>query len=208
MKSLDLTGSKIGKLTVLSFSGVKPYAGRNRRHWVVQCDCGTIKEYTTDMLGCIKSCGCVTKDRIANLNKTHGMCNTPEYKIWRGMKERCFNKASERYNCYGGRGITVCDEWRNSFEAFYTDMGTRPNQSYSIDRIDFNGNYCKENCRWATTEEQSSNKTTNVFVIIDGEKLTLSQVARKFNINYKALHKKYRYDNLTISQILQSYEKI
>ena len=208
MKVKDLTGKRIGKLTVIEFTGVKFYAGRNRRHWKVICDCGTIREYPTDALTKIKSCGCVTTERIANLNKTHGMCNTAEYKAWRGIKERCYSKNSDHYHCYGGRGIEVCKEWLNSFENFYNDMGYRPSKTHSIDRIDVNGNYCKENCRWATEEEQRNNKTTNVYVNVNNEILTLSQVAHKYNINYKTLHKKYKYDNLSIEQILKSYEKI
>jgi hypothetical protein len=92
----------------------------------------------------------------------HGKIKTSEYKIWSGIKQRCLNIKCSHYKHYGGRGITICDRWINSFENFYEDMGQRPNSDYSIDRIDNNGNYCKENCRWATELQQKRNMRTNI----------------------------------------------
>jgi hypothetical protein len=90
--------------------------------------------------------------------KTHGMHNTPEYRTWTGMKERCYNPSADSYKNYGGRGITVCDRWRDDFPAFYADMGPRPSENHSLDRRDTDGNYEPENCRWATRSEQQKNK--------------------------------------------------
>lgn len=127
--------------------------------WVTAtCKCGTIFDVRLNSIeqGVTKSCGCFRKNMIAERNKTHGMNRTPTHITWNAMKDRCRNKNYNNYKYYGGRGISYCDRWEK-FENFLEDMGERPEER-TLDRIDVNGNYCKENCRWATLAVQASNK--------------------------------------------------
>jgi hypothetical protein len=105
---------------------------------------------------------------------THGQANSKEYLIWQNMKKRCYNQNQKYYNRYGGRGITVCDRWLNSFENFFADMGKCP-EGCSVDRINNDGNYCPENCRWATQTEQQNNKSNNIFLTIYGKTMSLTE---------------------------------
>ena len=106
---------------------------------------------------------------------THGMTKTPEYNSWRGMKNRCFNPNYQHYSHYGSRGITVCDRWKNSFQNFLADMGSRPTAKHSLDRIDNDGDYCPGNCRWATKAEQENNKRNNRLITIGCVTLNIAQ---------------------------------
>ena len=106
---------------------------------------------------------------------THGMTKTPEFRAWAHMKHRCFNPNHPRYLDWGGRGIMVCDRWKNSFENFLADMGTKPSPKHSIDRIDNDGDYCPDNCRWATKTDQSNNKRNNRLITIRNKTYTIAQ---------------------------------
>lgn len=126
------------------------------------CDCGTITKpiYAPSLrLGRTKSCGCLHRERLADRNTVHGKCDTKLHGVWNTMKQRCSNANNKKYKDYGGRGIAVCAEWQNSFQAFYDwAMSNGYSEGLSIDRIDVNGNYEPSNCRWATAKEQRHNR--------------------------------------------------
>jgi hypothetical protein len=176
---VDLTGKRFFRLLV------KKLESRNPPTWLVVCDCGTektIKGYNL-LAGETKSCGCIGKEK-SEIRQKKISEKWPEYNCWVAMKSRCFNKNNAQYHNYGGRGITICERWLESFDNFYADMGPRPTNKHSLDRIDNNGNYSPENCRWATQKQQARNKRYNVFINIDGESKTIAEWAEINGIRY------------------------
>ena len=119
------------------------------------------------------------------------MRSKPERSVWRGMKQRCFNSNEPGYKNYGGRGITMCDRWVDSYENFITDMGPRPSDKHSIDRIDNDGDYCPENCRWATSVEQNRNTRHNRLWEHNGVTMTISMWADKLGVSYHTLYRRW-----------------
>jgi hypothetical protein len=192
-KVQNLTGKKFNRWTVLSFSR---RVGK-RYYWICRCECGTVKEVRSDGLisGTRKSCGCLqrewTKKMASKHLKKHGMATSdnqaPEYNIWKSMKQRCQNPRNAAYSGYGGRGIKVCARWSNSFEAFYLDMGARPSSEYTLDRIDNDGDYTPQNCRWATRTQQANNRRSNRKITFRGETHTVAEWARKLGIRQGSL---------------------
>ena len=193
-KVRDLTGQKFGLLTVIGIAETET----RKTYWVCQCDCGNMKTIRSDSLlcGAIKSCGCLKKaqDKV-NLTKhhRHKMSGTRIYQEWQGMKGRCYNPHNPRYDRWGGRGIKVCDEWKESFEAFYSWALSRGyNDDLTIDRIDNDGDYTPENCRWATQKEQSRNRSTNINITIGNSTRTLTEWCEIFNLDFKTVNARYQ----------------
>ncbi len=184
----DLTGQKFGRLTVIKFSRINSPSTL----WLCRCKCGKKKDVSRGnlMQGTV-SCGCWRRERIRRANYFHGQSVrgnvSPEYRCWRGMIQRCFNKNSTGFANWGGRGITVCKKWRDSFSAFYADVGPRPGPGYSIDRIDNGKSYTKSNTRWATKKQQARNTKTNRVIKFQGEKLCITAWAEKYNIRADTL---------------------
>lgn len=175
---VDITGNKYERLLVLNENG-KTKLGVIK--WLCRCDCGNeVSVSGTDLKGGrTKSCGCYKKDHAGMGNLKHNQAKkTSEYLAWTHMKTRCYNPNYELYHCYGGRGITVCDRWLNSFQNFFDDMGKKPTPKHSLDRFpDKNGNYEPSNCRWATVKQQSGNRRNNTWIEYKGENMILQNWA-------------------------------
>jgi hypothetical protein len=152
----DLVGQRFGRLVVVALADPSA-AGQVR--WHCKCDCGATTAVQTSNLrsGHVRSCGCLGAEAKKYIAKTHGMTETRTWRSWVAMRRRCRDKSYHQYHLYGGRGISVCERWVDSFEAFLADMGERP-AGRSLDRIDVNGNYEPSNCRWATAQEQTRNR--------------------------------------------------
>ena len=189
--AIDHKGKRYGRLVVLDRES--NIYNRHGVKWTCQCDCGqTISAYGHHLTqGGTQSCGCLSTENrktiIAQQNTKHGMYGTPEYVTWVSMKTRCNNENHEWYHRYGGRGITVCKRWEESFENFYADMGPKPGPEYSIERDNNDIGYEPGNCRWATQSEQRSNTSSNVFFLYQGRKVTKTQLARELGITFDAL---------------------
>jgi hypothetical protein len=154
-KPIDRTGTRYGRLVVTERAGdYKP------ARWTCVCDCGaTVVAVGANLVrGCTSSCGCLRKEASAARRTTHGATYTPEFVAWVSMRTRCNCTTNPRYGDYGGRGITVSAPWAASFDTFLSDMGPRPSASHSLDRIDNDGPYAADNCRWATTKQQGANR--------------------------------------------------
>ena len=173
-KFKDRTGERYGRLLVLEHYG-KDHRGKHL--WKCVCDCGNEVVVRGEYLksGHTKSCGC---NKSISHTITHGKSKSRLYKIWVGMKERCYNPNRNSYCWYGAKGICVCDEW-DDFENFYDwSMNNGYSDELTIDRIDSNGNYCPENCRWSTDREQANNRSTNRIIEYNGESHTLEEWSR------------------------------
>lgn len=153
---INLVGAKFGRWTVLSRS---ENAG-SKIMWLCRCSCGAQKAVRAGSLtrGRSTSCGCWQRELATKSSTTHNGSSTPEFMVWKSMLGRCSNPNCKDWKNYGGRGIFVCDRWRAGFQNFLDDMGRRPSNEFSIDRVDVNGNYEPGNCRWATAKEQVDNR--------------------------------------------------
>ena len=193
----NLMGKKINWITIIGLDRTE----NHHNYWVCECECGTkfIAIGNNIVRGKTKSCGCMKIAFAPWYKRTHGDCNARLYHIWASMKKRTLNKNEKRYKDYGGRGIKVCDKWLD-YEGFNEDM----NRTYfkhvrefgerqtTIERKDVDGNYCLGNCTWATYQEQSANKRTNVRLELNGKEYTLTEITEKFNINRATLMDRIR----------------
>lgn len=153
-------GSVVGRLTVVEIVGK---SSNGSFIWLCSCECGNTKEVISSSLnsGLVQSCGCLYDEIKGKQKLTHGRSNSREYHSWSAMKQRCYCPEHDYYENYGGKGIKVCEQWLNSFETFYSDMGECP-EGYSLDRIEVSGNYCKENCRWTDNSMQGYNTNKKI----------------------------------------------
>lgn len=157
-KFIDLTGQKFGRLTVIELDSNNTCT---EKKWVCSCECGVITSVRGSALrnGITVSCGCYQREVVKKVNTTHGMNETRIHRIWSAMKQRCYNPNSTAYKNYGGRGIIVCNEWKNDFSKFcFWALNNGYSDELSIDRIDNDGIYEPDNCRWATRKQQNNNK--------------------------------------------------
>ena len=188
----DLTGKKFGKLTVVKRNGSNK---NGRALWLCECDCGNTKIVSGNSLltKLTTSCGCYNKELVKKVNSKHNMSYTKLYKVWQGMKTRCYDKNFMYYYNYGGRGITICDEWKNDFSKFYEwAINNGYEEGLTIDRINVNGNYEPNNCRWITKKEQNDNMNKTIFLEYNGKKQTISQWSKELNITRIALYERIK----------------
>ena len=214
---INLTGQRFGRYTVIERAPdyVSP-KGKRCVRWKCQCDCGTVKEVNGNALktGNVVSCGCYAinerRERMTTHGATRNRKSTHLYSVWDGMKERCYNRNKAYYHRYGGRGITMCDEWHYSFEAFQSwayENGYR--EDLTIDRIDNDKGYCPENCRWVTIKEQSNNKENNHYLTFRGETKTLMQWSEATGFPFSTLSRRAsHWKNATAEEILLTPRKI
>ncbi len=198
---IDLTGQKFGRLTV-----IKRIENKGKyTNWLCKCDCGNQTEATSHILrkGEKKSCGCLHREFIINKNKVHEKSNTRLYRIYVGMKQRCYKVSEPCYKYYGGRGIKICNEWLQDFMSFYNwAIANGYKENLTIDRIDVNGNYEPNNCRWATRKEQMNNMRTNRLLTYKGITKNISEWAKEYKIPYDVLQNRITKHGWSIERAL------
>lgn len=192
-KCVNLAGKRFGRLIAVE---IIPTDTR-KTFWLCQCDCGNTKKVRSDSLQCgaISSCGCLLREQARKnvvQNHKHKMSRTRIYTEWQGMKGRCYNEKSKNYPKWGGRGIKVCDEWLNDFEAFRDwALSNGYSADLTLDRIDNDGDYSPDNCRWATNKEQCNNRRSNIVVKYEGKEYTLYQLCALLELDYGTIHARY-----------------
>lgn len=188
----DLTGMRFGRLVVVELIGK---AANGKYQWKCKCDCGNYtivkgNSLTTDHT---KSCGCLEKETKREVNTIHGLRRHPLYKVWLNMKDRCYNPNNSHFKYYGGKGITVCNEWKDNFKLFYDWMiNNGYEKGMSIDRIDNSLEYSPDNCRVIPFNKQSSNRTTNYAIIHGGVPYTVAELAKLLNVKSPTLYSRLR----------------
>ena len=205
----EFIGKTFGLLTVVSRAEDATYTARGKeykvRKWNCTCACGGVATCYESGLkrGNSTSCGCKRKAQAVKMGKerkTHGMSKTKEQDAYHHMMQRCYSKSSDQYKNYGGRGIKVCERWHGSVENFLIDIGRAPSKLHSLDRIDSNGDYSPENCRWATWTDQQRNRRNNHTIEIDGVTKTLAEWCEIHNVPYQRVHQ--RITKLGISPVI------
>lgn len=214
---IDRTGARYGRLLVISRAEVAH--GKGPVKWLCRCDCGNMVEVRSTNLssGNSTSCGCATLEASARRLRTHGMSGTPEYSSWAQIKSRCYVETSRIYKYYGGRGIVMCKAWRDSFEAFFADMGFRPEDKTGVDRIDNDGHYscghCEEclannwpaNCKWADDMEQGRNRRTNVFITYKGRTQIVLDWCKELGLDRGVLRRRLK--TMSVEEAIEGYKR-
>lgn len=184
-KIIDMKGEKIGRLTVLERA---ENTKSNKAQWLCLCDCGNkVVIPRSSFIRGTKSCGCLRSDWAKENNRIHGMKKTRLYRIWSGMKDRCCNPNSKYWGRYGGRGICVCDEWKNFIDFYEWSLESGYSEKLTLDRIDNNGDYCPENCRWSTYKQQENNRSNNRILVHNGESHTISEWSEIVGIDQRLI---------------------
>jgi hypothetical protein len=186
----DFSGQRFGRLLVIERVPAKP----RKVNFLCQCDCGktAIVDSHHLKIGKTKSCGCWNTDCRIKYDHSRLVRKTPEYIAYHSMIQRCYKEGSQNWPRYGARGIGVCERWRKGFEFFYADMGNRPSKKHSLDRIDNDGDYSPENCRWATSHVQMNNIRANHWLTCDGISLTIMQWSRVYGVAETTIHTRLR----------------
>lgn len=204
---VDETGNRYGRLLVER----RAAGSYTCAYWQCVCDCGEISMVAGGNLrkGHTTSCGCKNSEVASARKITHGMSRFLVYSVWTAINYRCFNSTHARYPSYGGRGITVCKRWRigteNAFENFLSDMGRKPSKDHSVDRINNDGPYSPENCRWATMEEQQNNRRDNVLITYQKRTKGPVQWAKELGMDVQTIRTRLR-SGWTDAQVL-GFEK-
>jgi len=191
-KLIDVVGQRYGRYLVIAKSDKRTKA--NKQVVLCKCDCGTEREVVVNNLrsGTSTSCGCWKDEKTGARRKIHGYSKNSMYHRYRSMIRRCYDPLHKEFHNYGGRGIKVCDRWLESIENYMEDMGKAPFYMASIDRIDNNGDYLKENCHWATKKEQTINRRTTKMIEYNGESLCLSDWSRKLGFEKQFVQKRLK----------------
>lgn len=194
MRIVDITGQRFGRLTAIKRDGTK----YGQSAWICKCDCGNEKTIALQHLkNGTKSCGCLTrevapergrKSCIGDRTRKHGDFGTKLYMVWAAIKRRCYNNNSRYYHEYGGRGITVCDNWKDDYSCFKEwSLVNGYKEGLSIDRVDTNGNYEPSNCRWVSMLVQQNNRRNNIKLLYQGKEYTLRELSAMSGISYRTL---------------------
>jgi hypothetical protein len=194
----DQIGKVYGRWVIVSIGNFRCYSKGWIKYVNCRCICGNEKEVELNSLkrGKSTSCGCYNSEIASKTGTTHGFLvglkgkHSSDYEIWIKMKGRCFNSNDSSYQNYGGRGITVCDSWINSFENFITDLGKRPNRNYSLERIDSDKSYYPENCKWILKSQQSRNTRRTIKITYLGKTMCLAEWCKELQLNYSTIRKR------------------
>lgn len=192
-KLIDLTGRRFGRLLVVNRANKNSFG---EALWECQCDCGNshIAKGSSLRRGKCLSCGCYQRECISKAHTKHNMYGTRLYHIWSGMIQRCTNPNNSKYKNYGKRGIKVCDEWKDFSNFYKWASATNYAENLTIDRVDVNGNYTPDNCRWTTINIQENNRTNNFVISICGTSHTLAEWCRIYHISYSTVQERIRHN--------------
>lgn len=198
----DLSGKRFGRLVA-----IEGFKKNGEFYWKCKCDCGKQAEVLPQHLkrNLIRSCGCLRAETSSQINRKHGMKETRLYKAWLDMKARCYNSNDTNYKNYGGRGITVCDEWKNDFMNFYNwAIANGYRDDLTIDRINVDGNYEPNNCRWATYKEQANNTRANIILEYKGRKQTMAEWAEEIGMNYVTFQRRIKNYKWSVEKAIET----